>query len=89
MNLAARVHADFVKIHSFDDVNERTARRLNNLELMKAGFPPAVLPVEQRLRYYEALDQAHCEGDYKPFISLIAETVEQAFEPYWYVLGVR
>ena len=85
---AARVHADFVKIHPFVDGNGRTARLLNNLELMKAGFPPAVLSVEHRLRYYEALDQAHCKGDYEPFLALMAETVEQAFEPYWYVLGV-
>lgn len=85
---AARVHADFVKIHPFVDGNGRTARLLNNLELMKAGFPPAVLSVEQRLRYYEALDQAYCEGDYEPFIMLIAESVEQAFEPYWFVFGV-
>ena len=85
---AARVHADFVKIHPFVDGNGRTARLLNNLELMKAGFPPAVLPVEKRLRYYEALDRAHCKGDYEPFLALMAETVEQAFEPYWYVLGV-
>jgi len=33
------------------------------------------------------LDRAHCDGDDEPFITLMAETVEQAFEPYWYVLG--
>ncbi len=85
---AARVHGDFVKIHPFVDGNGRTARLLMNLELMKAGFPPAVLTVEKRLGYYETLDIAHIKGDYEPFLSLMAETVEQAFEPYWYVLGV-
>ncbi len=85
---AARVHADFVKIHPFVDGNGRTSRLLMNLELMKAGFPPVVLSVEKRLRYYEALDLAHTEGDYNPFLKLMAETVEEAFEPYWYALGV-
>lgn len=85
---AARVHLDFVKIHPFIDGNGRTARLLMNLELMKAGFPPAVLPVEKRLRYYETLDLAHTKGEFEPFLELVAETVEEAFEPYWYALGI-
>lgn len=28
-----------------------------NLELMKAGYLPCVITVENRLNYYEALDQ--------------------------------
>ncbi len=67
---AARVHADFVKIHPFTDGNGRTSRLLMNLELMKDGFPPAVLPVGKRLEYYEALDTAHAKNDYEPFLSL-------------------
>ncbi|MGR3320046.1 MAG: Fic family protein [Candidatus Anammoxibacter sp.] len=83
---AALVHADFVKIYPFADGNGRTARLLMNLELMKSGFPPAVLPVEKRLAYYEALDSAHTQGDYEPFLALIIEVVEQSFEPYWFAL---
>ena len=86
---AGRVHADFVKIHPFVDGNGRTSRLLMNLELMKAGFPAAVLPVEKRLEYYEALDAAHTQNDYQPFLSLIIEIVELSFEPYWHVLGVK
>ncbi|MGR3218693.1 MAG: Fic family protein, partial [Candidatus Anammoxibacter sp.] len=83
---AALVHADFVKIHPFADGNGRAARLLMNLELMKSGFPPAVLSVEKRLAYYEALDSAHTQGDYEPFLALIFELVEQSFEPYWFAL---
>ena len=86
---AGRVHADFVKIHPFVDGNGRTSRLLMNLELMKAGFPAAVLPVEKRLEYYEALDAAHTQNDYQPFLSLIIEIVELGFEPYWHVLSVK
>lgn len=85
---AARVHADFVRIHPFVDGNGRTARLLMNLELMKSGFPPAVLPVEKRLEYYEALDAAHTGNDYGPFVTLVVTIAEAGFRPYWHALGV-
>ena len=85
---AARVHADFVKIHPFVDGNGRTSRLLMNLELMKSGFPPVVLPVENRLEYYETLDRAHTKNDYEPFLMLIAKIAELGFRPYWHALGV-
>lgn len=86
---AARVHVDFVGIHPFVDGNGRTSRLLMNLELMKAGFPPVVIPVEQRLRYYQALDKAHVDGDYLPFLELVVEVVEQSFQPYFFALGIK
>lgn len=86
---AARLHVDFVKIHPFVDGNGRTARLLLNLELLKAGFPAIVLPVEQRLAYYEALDKAHVEDDMADFLALVARCVHQGFAPYWHVLGLN
>jgi Fic family protein len=86
---AARIHVDFVGIHPFVDGNGRTSRLLMNLELMKAGFPPVVIPVEQRLAYYQALDLAHVKGDYKPFIELVVEVGEQSFQPYFFALGIK
>jgi Fic family protein len=85
---AARVHSDFVKIHPFVDGNGRTSRLLMNLELMKAGYPAAVLPVEQRLAYYEALDADHVHGNREPFLSLIAEVVRDSFRPYFHALSL-
>jgi Fic family protein len=86
---AARVHADFVGIHPFIDGNGRTSRLLMNLELMKSGFPPIVIKVEDRLEYYKALDEAHTTENYEPFIDLIAKASQQSFEPYWFVLGIK
>lgn len=67
---AARVHVDFVGIHPFVDGNGRTSRLLMNLVLMQVGFPALVVPVEDRLKYYEALDAAHVDEDYAPFLGL-------------------
>ncbi|PID29730.1 MAG: cell filamentation protein Fic [Candidatus Cloacimonadota bacterium] len=86
---AAYIHADFVKIHPFTDGNGRTSRLLMNLELMKSGFPPVVLPVEKRLEYYETLDLAHTKNNYKPFLELISNIVELGFLPYWHALGIK
>lgn len=85
---AAKLHLDFVKIHPFVDGNGRTARLLLNLELMKAGFPAIVLPVERRLAYYTALDKAHVEDDEAPFLEIVADCVREGFAPYWHVLGI-
>ncbi len=85
---AARVHVDFVGIHPFSDGNGRTSRLLMNFELMKNGFPPAILKVDKRLAYYEFLDKAHTQGDYKSFMNLLCDIVEESFEPYWFALGI-
>jgi Fic family protein len=85
---AARVHSDFVKIHPFVDGNGRTSRLLMNLELLKAGYPAAVLPVERRLEYYEALEADHVEGRSEPFVALIAEIVMESFRPYFGALSL-
>lgn len=85
---AARVHSDFVKIHPFVDGNGRTSRLLMNLELMKAGYPPAVLPVDQRLAYYTALDADHVRGEKDAFVAMVARIVKDGFRPYFHSLGL-
>jgi Fic family protein len=85
---AARVHSDFVKIHPFVDGNGRTSRLLMNLELMKVGYPPAVLPVELRLAYYTFLDADHVHGNREPFVNMIARIVKEGFRPYFHALGL-
>jgi Fic family protein len=88
VELAARVHIDFVGIHPFIDGNGRTSRLLMNLELMKAGFPPAVITLGDRLEYYDALDIAHTTQNHEPFLQLVSQVVAKSFEPYFYVLGI-
>ncbi len=84
---AARVHSDFVKIQPFVDGNGRTSRLLMNLELIRTGYPPAVLPVEVRLAYYAALDADHVRGEKDAFVALVAHTVKEGFRPYFHALG--
>ncbi|MBM4764820.1 Fic family protein [Bacillus sp. B15-48] len=78
----AMLHALFVGIHPFIDGNGRTSRLLLNLELMKDGFPPIIIKVENRLNYYEALDKAHTQQDYNDFIQLVAKEAEDSIDLY-------
>lgn len=79
---AAELHARFVKVHPFIDGNGRTGRLVMNFELMKAGYPPAVIRKEDRLAYYDALDVACANGDVDDIVHLLAEAVERSLNVY-------
>ncbi|MBN1864942.1 MAG: Fic family protein [Victivallales bacterium] len=72
---AARLHKEFVFIHTFPDGNGRVARLLMNLALMQAGYIIAIIPPLKRSEYIAALEKAH--WDDADFIRLIASCVNQ------------
>lgn len=74
------MHAIIVGIHPFIDGNGRTSRLLLNLELMKSGYPPIIIRVENRLAYYNALDKAHTTREYGDFVELVANEVEASLD---------
>lgn len=84
VELAARLHFQFVYIHPFTDGNGRTARLLMNLLLMGFGYPPAIVKAENgiRIKYYETLEEASVQDHLNPFINLIAECVEDSLQRY-------
>ena len=86
---AAELHARFVNIHPFVDGNGRTGLLLLNFELMKDGYPPAIICKEDRLNYYDALDIACIGGDYSDITKLVAESVQRSLNIYLEVLGLR
>ncbi|NIE56990.1 MULTISPECIES: Fic family protein [unclassified Burkholderia] len=86
---AAELHTRFMNIHPFVDGNGRTGRLLLNFELMKSGYPPAVLRKEDRRAYYDTLDEACTTGDYSGITRLVAESVQRSLDAYLGVLGLR
>ena len=84
---SAMLHAIFVGIHPFIDGNGRTSRLLLNLELMKDGYPPTVIRVENRLAYYESLDKSIAQEDFNDFIQLVSEEVERSLDLYISVIS--
>jgi Fic family protein len=79
---AVELHTRFVKIHPFIGGNGRTGRLLLNFELMKAGYPPAIIQKEDRLEYYDSLDEACVSGDYSSITQLVANSVQRSLDTY-------
>lgn len=77
--LAAEFHYKFIRIHPFDDGNGRTARILMNFILMKFGYPPTIIKVEDKENYFSALRQADA-GILEPFVDYIAENLVNSLE---------
>lgn len=70
VQVAAVAHYNFVRIHPFRDGNSRGSRILNNL-LIKSDLPPAIVAVEDRDHYLQALREAD-RGNIHPFVMFIA-----------------
>lgn len=77
IELAAWTHAEFVRIHPFLDGNGRCSRLLMNYQLIANNFLPISIKKENRLTYYEALDNYASQKKLAPFIEMIA-TLEGA-----------
>lgn len=83
---AAVAHTDFVIIHPFTDGNGRVARLLLNLLLIRAGIPIAIITKEDRLRYYDALEEAQ-SGNLTPFMQLLLDVLEDSLLEYERVMA--
>lgn len=82
IELAAWTHAEFVRIHPFVDGNGRTARLIMNYQLMRGGYLPISIAKEDRMKYFDCLEQYALHGNLKPFEGLVAELEETRLDSY-------
>jgi Fic family protein len=82
ITLAAYTHAEFVRIHPFEDGNGRASRLLMNYQLMAADFLPISIPLAGRTEYINALDGYAVSGDLQPFVRIIAAFEESKLSEY-------
>ena len=76
---AAVLHHEFVAIHPFDDGNGRVTRLLMNFSLMRAGYPLVVVPVDDRLDYYRALESAD-GGNFCPLVEFLGKNLYNSLD---------
>ncbi len=77
LEIAAKLHHDFVLIHPFGDGNGRVARMLVNYLLLRGGYPPVIVPSEQKSAYLAALRLADA-GDLGPLTAFLGEQLERS-----------
>jgi hypothetical protein len=65
-------HFFFVYIHPYMDGNGRIGRFLLNAMLSSGGYPWTIIPVERRMEYMAALEDASVGDNIEPFARFIA-----------------
>lgn len=92
VHVAAVACYNLVRIHPFDDGNGRCARFLMNLVLMNRQYFPAVLHVDRKAQYREAICFAQSTPDnpnLEPFVGYIVDTVLSTYQSILDVLEGR
>ena len=75
---AFAAHRQLVAIHPFNDGNGRTARLLMNLVLLRAGYPPVAIRLEDRVAYLVSLQSV----DREEFDRLLYTRLEATLDEY-------
>lgn len=78
----AILHSDFEGIHPFVDGNGRVGRLLVNWMLLREGFPPIIIEVRERKRYFGLLEEAQVGNDPTRLIWFFKKKLSQAYDFY-------
>jgi Fic family protein len=83
------MHERLVTIHPFVDGNGRTSRLIMNLILLSKGYVIANIKgdYENRMNYYNALEQVQTKQSTEAFHYYIADVEIECLERYLKILG--
>ena len=79
---AAWIHAEFVKIHPFQDGNGRTARLIMNYHLLANDFPPTSIKLKNKEEYFSALEEYAMQDPLTSFSSLLHKNMEREMDAF-------
>jgi Fic family protein len=77
VELASEFHARFEEIHPFLDGNGRTGREVLNVMLQNAGYPRAIINLENRQSYIVLLERLQSSKEYNKFSKFIYLCLEK------------
>ena len=77
--LAAVMHNQFEKIHSFQDGNGRVGRLLLNYVLLQHKYPPINIRLKDRGRYYKCLQEYDQKNDIRPTLKFLISQYKKQF----------
>ena len=83
---AFEAHLRLVGIHPFNDGNGRTARLVMNLILIRSGYPPIAVRLEDRAVYVRALQKIQAGEGSQEFYELMYERLDATLGEYLNVL---
>ncbi len=79
---AFEAHFRLAAIHPFGDGNGRTARLLMNLLLIRGGYPPVAVRLEDRKHYLGSLERASLADDLLPYQIFMHERLDSTLGEY-------
>lgn len=76
----ARFHAEFEKIHPFQDGNGRVGRMLIFKECLRQNIIPVIIESDRKAEYYHYLNQAQQKEDYGNLCKIFTESQDRYAE---------
>jgi Fic family protein len=75
---ASETHYEFESIHPFFDGNGRVGRIIMLTQLLSRGYPPALIEIEDRYKYYLALSKGDL-GSFNNLIQMVCDSILKGY----------
>jgi len=79
--IASLFHQKLMAVNAFEEANGKMARMLMNFILMQNDYPPVIIKMEDRQKYYSLMNNLDADSD-KLFVEYIAGLTTQSLEIY-------